>query len=142
MFGIHTCYASSIVSYIHYNFLLKLIQNSFSNSLCWWFVHVFIFHETIIIWLWLNGYLTSMLKSSASVLFISVTLLDSISQWLYVLFQPISQTIYIFTCTYLALLIFGERSLSEEQKDSSLFESGSAITQEQPFGNLWDQFRC
>ena len=37
---------------------------------------------------------------------------------------------------YLALLTFGERSLSEEQKASSLFESGFAITWERAFHNL------
>ena len=66
-------------------------------------------------------------------MFIFVTHLDSIAQWFYVLFQPPLQTIHIFTCTYLALLIFGERSLSEEKKVSSLFESGSAITWERAF---------
>ena len=63
--GIHTCYAPSVVSNIHQSFLLKLIHNSFSNALCWWFVHVLLFHQAIIIWLWLNGYLASMLKSPA-----------------------------------------------------------------------------
>ena len=58
-------------------------------------------------------------------------------QWFYALFQPILRTIYSFTCTHLALLIFGERSLLKEQKASSLFESGSAITWERAFYNLW-----
>ena len=33
-----------------------------------------------------------------------------------------------------------ERSLSEEQKASSLFEIGSAVTWEQTFRNLWAHF--
>ena len=65
-----------------------------------------------------------------------VTFLESIAQWFCVLFQPILQTIYSFICTYLAFLIFGERSISEEQKASSLFESGSAVTWERAFRNL------
>ena len=58
-------------------------------------------------------------------------------QWFYALFQPILRTIYIFMCTYLALWIFGEISLSKEHKASSLFESGFTITREWAFHNLW-----
>ena len=70
-------------------------------------------------------------------MFIFVTLIESIAQWFYVLFQLILQAIYIFTYTYLALLIFGERYLSEEQKARSLFKSGSVVTWEWAFRNLW-----
>ena len=35
------------------------------------------------------------------------------------------------------MLIFGEISLSEEQKANYLFESGSVVTWEQAFRNLW-----
>ena len=44
---------------------------------------------------------------------------------------------FIVSLVDLALLTFGERSLSEEQKASSLFESGSIVTWEQAFHNLW-----
>ena len=64
---------------------------------------------------------------------ISIAHLNSIAKWSYVLFQPILQTIYIFTCTYLALLIFGKRSLLEENKANSLFKNGYSITWEQAF---------
>ena len=53
------------------------------------------------------------------------------------LFQPPLQAIHIFTRTYLALLIFGERSLSKEQNASSLFKTGSVVTWERAFRNLW-----
>ena len=44
---------------------------------------------------------------------------------------------FIVTLVYLALLTFSEGSLSEEQKASSLFKSGSVVTWEWAFHNLW-----
>ena len=58
-------YASSIISNIHQSFLLKLIHNSFFNALCWCSIHILLFHQIIINWLWSSGYLSPVLKSLA-----------------------------------------------------------------------------
>ena len=71
------------------------------NALCWWSVHVLPFHQTIMNRLWSSGYLAPVLKSLELSFVYSVVYLDSIAQWCCVLFQPILQTIYSFTCIYI-----------------------------------------
>ena len=107
----------------------------FCNALCWWSVHVPPFHQTIINQLWSSGYLAPMLKLFPFKfwLFLLCILTPSPNGVLFCFNQFYKQFIVSLVYIYLALLTFGERSLWEEQKASSLFESGFAVTWERSF---------